>query len=605
MDYIPDKDEKDIHDIMIEQGVSYGSAKTRLRVAEILSVVVLGGGLLIALACALISSLYSAVTATCDHENLDMDSARIDVLDGYAYIDCNDCGDEKRLDVGMTKKISTQPTCQYPGRQTLTWYIKDFPEITRVTYTELPCVDCVVSRIYRYGKEATCTAEGLTDSGYCTWCGDFVEAKVIEKKPHKFILQDGIAPTCTKPGTAAYNACTVCGFVEAEGAEIPKLAHEFVSGVHEAAYNIGSFKGELCTLCGNPGEIEEIYGEPLINQYFEYTVNEEENYITITEVLQEADEMVIPDTINGIPVKYMAEALFRYSRIKKITLSENLVEIPANAFAYCYSLQSVNIPDSATAIGNSAFKDCHDLTHLTIENASIGHYAFEGCRSLRTVEMGLNSYEIGYFAFRDCVRLIYVKLSDKATRYTVEPDAFQNTACYYASIPAKSGLDQTISRDICHCVEYANYNDLIEETDGFYYDRKSGTLIAIDNETGDVVIPDRVDALSQKFYVKCKNPIFSIVIPSTVKTIPDFQSKYQNLPFRANYLNTGKVKVYYTGTEAEWEQIEGGVFLRLFDAYYVDGQGNTVLVSGEWFEMYHTGEWEYSQDGSITIKQAT
>jgi hypothetical protein len=62
------------------------------------------------------------------------------------------------------------------------------------------------------------------------------------------------------------------------------------------------------------------------------------------------------------------------------------------------------------------------------------------------------------------------------------------------------------------------------------------------------------------------------------------------------------VKIYYTGTEAEWEQIEDGVFLKLYDAYYVDSQGNTVLVEGEWFEVYHAGEWEYSEDGIARSK---
>ena len=599
-----ERDEKDIHEIMITEGVSYERAKTRLRAAEFLAVLFLGGGLLIATVGWLISSLWSFRTYVCDHENLDMSSARIDVVDAYAYIDCNDCGKEKRLDVETTVKTSSEPTCQRTGTQTVTWYIKDFPEITRITYTELPRVDCVISDIHVWGKEATCTAEGRTDSGHCMWCSGYVQAKAIPKTPHDFILREGTAPTCQKPGLAAYSCCTVCGFVEAEGTEIPKIDHEFISGVHEAAYNIGSFKGELCIHCQNPGKIEEIYSEPLINEYFEYTVNETDNYVTITKVLKTADEMVIPDTVNGVPVKYLAESLFFNGKIKKITLSENLLEIPARAFENCSLLETVNIPDSVERIGDTAFKNCFCLTKLYIENASIGYSAFENCKGLRTVEMGLNAYTVDAYAFRDCIQLIYVKFSEKADRYTVSATAFDNTYCYYASVAPKADLDKTISDEICHYVEYGNYNDLIEEVNGFYYDKKSDVLIAIDNETATVVIPDRVGALAEGFYLKCKTAIFSIVIPSTVKDIPIVGIQYTSLPFygQVNFKNAGKVQVYYEGSEDDWKKIEGGILLKLYDLHYL-GEGGTIeYLTDEWFVVHHTGEWEYSENGDAKLK---
>lgn len=597
-----ERDEKDIHEIMLTEGVSYGRAKTRLRAAEGMAVVFFT----IAAIVIIIGFLYSLpalVSRMCNHNDLNMEEIRFSVSENHAYIGCNNCRGEKRLKLSHTSEVTRQPTCLELGRKTITWSIIDFPEITHVTYEDISYGDCVISEIKKPGKAPTCTAEGYTDSGYCTWCDRFVEAKVIAKIPHSFILRGQTEPTCVKPGSTGYNCCTVCGFIGGESHEIATVAHEFVRGTYEAAYSIGSFKGELCTHCGNPGEIEEIYGPPLINEYFAYTVNEEENYVTITKALKIEDNMVIPDTINGVPVKYLSEDLFHTSKIKTIRLSENLVEIPDGAFCDCWYLEDVNIPDSVTKIGPEAFRNCYALTTLSIQNASIGVHAFRGCRSLRTVDMGLNANTVSAYAFAECVRLIYVKFSEKADKYSVDPSAFEGSACYYASVPAKSYLSETITSDICHYVEYGNYDDLIEEIDGYYYDKKSNTLIAIDNEDPYVAIPEGIIALSPKFYAKCKSPILSVVIPSTVKTIPHFESKYQNLPFRANYLNTGKVKIYYTGTEAEWEQIEDGVFLKLYDAYYVDSQGDPVLVEGEWFEVYHAGEWEYSEDGIARLKQ--
>ena len=216
--------------------------------------------------------------------------------------------------------------------------------------------------------------------------------------------------------------------------------------------------------------------------------------------------------------------------------------------------------------------------------------------------MGLNAYTVEAYAFRDCIRLIYVKFSEKATRFTVDADAFENTSCYYASVPAGSDFEQTISTDICHYVKYGSYNDLIEEVNGFYYDKRSNTLIAIDNETSTVVIPEGITALSQKFYIKCKNAIFSIVIPSSVTVIPNFGIQYKNRPFYVNYMTEGKVQVYYTGTEADWEKIDGGMLLKFFDLYYLNSKGETEFVTDEWFEVHHSGEWEYSPDGTATLK---
>ena len=48
----------------------------------------------------------------------------------------------------------------------------------------------------------------------------------------------------------------------------------------------------------------------------------------------------------------------------------------------------MTIPNSVTAIGEWAFRDCWNLTSLTIENPNIktSSYTFDGCYSLKTVK---------------------------------------------------------------------------------------------------------------------------------------------------------------------------------------------------------------------------
>ena len=63
--------------------------------------------------------------------------------------------------------------------------------------------------------------------------------------------------------------------------------------------------------------------------------------------------VVIPDTINGLPVK----------------------SIGSNAFYYCTSMTSVTIPNNVTNIGRNAFYDCYNMTGVYFEgNAPISAY---------------------------------------------------------------------------------------------------------------------------------------------------------------------------------------------------------------------------------------
>ena len=78
--------------------------------------------------------------------------------------------------------------------------------------------------------------------------------------------------------------------------------------------------------------------------------------------------------------------------------------IPKNAFRYCESLTSVNIPDSVTTIGSSAFKNCTILTSVNIGDSvtTIGNYAFEDCDSLTSVNIPDSVAMIGEGAFASC-----------------------------------------------------------------------------------------------------------------------------------------------------------------------------------------------------------
>ena len=59
----------------------------------------------------------------------------------------------------------------------------------------------------------------------------------------------------------------------------------------------------------------------------------------------------------------------------------DVTAIGNDAFEYCDSLTSIDIPNSVTSIGGYAFRFCDGLTSVTIPNSvtSIGNYAFYNC----------------------------------------------------------------------------------------------------------------------------------------------------------------------------------------------------------------------------------
>ena len=93
-------------------------------------------------------------------------------------------------------------------------------------------------------------------------------------------------------------------------------------------------------------------------------------------------------------------------------INQNTKFICYQAFYYCPSLTSIEIPDSVTSIGEQAFYNCHSLANIEIPDSvtSIGSYAFAGCSSLTSIEIpdSVTSIDIGAFAFCNSLETITV-----------------------------------------------------------------------------------------------------------------------------------------------------------------------------------------------------
>ncbi len=128
-------------------------------------------------------------------------------------------------------------------------------------------------------------------------------------------------------------------------------------------------------------------------------------------------------SINGSNATVTYRGTFHYSGSVTIpaTVTYNgttysVTSIGNSAFKNCRDLTNVTIPNSVTSIGENAFYVCSGLTSVTIPNSvtSISDYTFAGCSGLTSVTIPNSITSIGRSAFSSCSRLTRVIISDLA-----------------------------------------------------------------------------------------------------------------------------------------------------------------------------------------------
>ena len=217
-----------------------------------------------------------------------------------------------------------------------------------------------------------------------------------------------------------------------------------------------------------------------------YKINNGE--VTITDCDQSiSGDVVIPDTIEGYPVTSIGDY----------------------AFAWCYSIESITIPDSVTSIGERAFHNCDSLTSVTIGDSvtSIGGYAFSSCDSLTSITIPDSVTSIGYAAFSDCTSL---------TSITVD----ENNA-YYSS--DKYGV--LFNKNKTELIQYPIGNDRTEYTIPASVTTIGNFAFECCDSLTSITIPDSVTSIGGHAFSSC-NSLTSITIPDSVTSIGDSAFRY-------------------------------------------------------------------------------
>lgn len=111
----------------------------------------------------------------------------------------------------------------------------------------------------------------------------------------------------------------------------------------------------------------------------EYTIEEDCAVIKGCEYFE--TDIVIPDTIEGCPVKRIGPRAFNsHYNLVSVTLPDTVESIGSDAFEDCRNLERIVIPESVTSIFSDAFYGCESLCEITLPSDLdfIGGNAFYG-----------------------------------------------------------------------------------------------------------------------------------------------------------------------------------------------------------------------------------
>ena len=153
---------------------------------------------------------------------------------------------------------------------------------------------------------------------------------------------------------------------------------------------------------------------------------------------------------------------------------------------------------SVTGIGNNAFKDCTNLTCITIPNSvtSIGDKAFSCCSGLTSISIPNSVTNIGDYAFYYCTNLTSIEIPNSVT--SIDVGAFSYCSGL-ESIIVESGNTVYDSRNNCNAIIATSTNTLI---------------------TGckNTTIPESVTCIDVGAFSYCSG-LTSVTIPNSVTSI--------------------------------------------------------------------------------------
>ena len=123
-------------------------------------------------------------------------------------------------------------------------------------------------------------------------------------------------------------------------------------------------------------------------------------------------------------------------QVAQVVINEGVTRIGNSVFGYCNNLKNIEIPETVTKIGGSAFQGA-GLTSIKIPASvtDIGNFAFEQTK-LTSIKIPASVTNIGILAFNECENLQTVTFADDSQLKNIGTKAFAGTPITSIEIPA-------------------------------------------------------------------------------------------------------------------------------------------------------------------------
>lgn len=207
----------------------------------------------------------------------------------------------------------------------------------------------------------------------------------------------------------------------------------------------------------------------------------------------------IPNSVTSIG----QSAFSGHSRLKYINIPVGVSYIGQSAFSGCSSLTSINIPADIHCIDNELFFGCTSLSTISIPETvrSIGDAAFSGCTGLTSINIPDTVRSIGDSAFANCSGLDSITIPEAVNSIgnaafsgctglkTINYNAIKNTFTYSPDCtPAFQSL--------CNITTF-NIGDKVQTIPAHLLDGCTNI--------SSITIPDTVTSIGRLAFSECRN----------------------------------------------------------------------------------------------------
>ena len=303
--------------------------------------------------------------AVCVHEFSEwVEMSATCTTDGNMTRSCKLCGEEqiKRIEPLGHDYIyhdEKSATCDESG-----WNAYD--TCSRCDYTsfmEIPAYHTSIESRIETVQEMSCTEDGITiHIVQCLDCYEMVseETHVDKAYGHYFEMTIVNEPTCVDIGEGEY-LCMYCGYKFYPS--LPATGHTF---------NANETSCEVCHIN--------------VSEALSYELSDDGTYYIVTGIgTYTGDIVVIPPSINGVPVKKIGDEAFKNNeKITRVDLPNTIETVGISAFENCI-LAKITLPEGLKYIQKRAFYNCpvsYDVVVIPSTVIYISYYSFGATNDL-------------------------------------------------------------------------------------------------------------------------------------------------------------------------------------------------------------------------------